>query len=238
MNELMTMIEDIYVPEKALMIYRTKSGSKYYVESFDLDEDGCALNAHPLSLLESAKLACVLDSSSDLQQTFLTCRSMMPDEVLHINSNSRNGHVIWFSPACRTALFFKDDLGIPDGIANVPPLIWKASRNTLHVWTVVDDVKPSPDTPLYHAPFFNLHDSGKVCMGNVKVEFDSNCFLEDFMLKWQGYFFSSTFSHLIMDHAPCKQNIVQLWKTLIGSKKTFPKKTLLKTSKTLKSILS
>jgi PRTRC genetic system protein B len=236
MNELLKIVGDVYMPEKALLIYRSKAEGKYYVESFDMDENGCPINAHPLSLKESNALALALDSSAELKQNFLMSRGLLPENVLFINSN-RNGFAVWYTPPMKANLCFKEDLTIPDGIAAVPSLLWKASKNKLHVWALAEDVKPHLDSQIYHAPFFNVYSAGAVCMGNVEVQIlPENC-LEDFIAKWQSYFFGSKFSHLIVDNAPTEQNIVQLWQSLIGTGKKFPVKKLKKSNQTFKSIL-
>ena len=59
----MEKINDLYIPFKALMVYRAESDNSYYVESHDLDGKGMAINAHPLSVKESQSLAEALDLS-------------------------------------------------------------------------------------------------------------------------------------------------------------------------------
>jgi len=236
MNNLTTLLGDIYLPEKALLIYRSNSGGNYYVESFDMDENGCPINAHPLTVKEGNALALALESTSEAKQNFLISRGIIPEHILHINSN-REGYAIWCTPAMTTKLLFNTDLDITDGEANVPPLLWKASKSKLQIWALPNDKRPDADTCLYHAPFFNISDNGSVCMGSVAVAIHPQWFLEDFMQQWQSYFFDSKFSHMIMQTSPTKTNIVQLWQKLIGTNKPFPLRSLKKTNQTLKSLL-
>lgn len=90
------------------------------------------------------------------------------------------------------------------------------------------DSQINEQTLLYHAPFFNLYNDGRVCMGTVKVDIKADCHLEDFMQSCEQYFFNSYFSHLIGNASPVKENIIQLWQKLVGSDKPFPLKSLLK----------
>jgi len=235
MKNLVPQFSDFYLPEKALVIFKSQTESKFYIESYDMDDEGCPINAHPLSVQEANSLALVLDSSSDLQQGFLMSKGILPNNVLYINSNN-NGYAIWHTPAMRADLFFNNFLPIPDGVASVPPLLWKASKKGLHIWSLAKNTKPVVSTPLFNAPFFNIDASGQVCMGSVDIKISPSTTLEDFMEKWQCYFFNSRFSHLIAD-APTKHNIVQLWQGLMNADKPFPMKTLKKTKFSLKNIL-
>lgn len=90
---------------------------------------------------------------------------------------------------------------------------------------------------LYHAPFFNVYDSGSVCMGTVDINIKNSASIEEFTEAWEKYFFNSYFSHLMNGHNPIKGNCVNLWKELIDIGNPFPKLLLKKTNKTLKNLL-
>lgn len=74
-------------------------------------------------------------------------------------------------------------------------------------------------------------------MGTVAVNIQPDCLLEEFMQLWQQYFFNSYFSHLMQEHNPVKGNIIQLWKNLVGSRKKFPQKALIKNGLTIKNLI-
>jgi len=74
-------------------------------------------------------------------------------------------------------------------------------------------------------------------MGNVNIEFSGDLYLEDFMAEWERYFFGSTFSHLLGDCSPVSSNIVQLWKSLVGTNQKFPMSILKPTGCFLKEVL-
>ncbi|MFA6151987.1 MAG: PRTRC system protein B [Chitinophagaceae bacterium] len=238
MNNIIENIGSLYQPVKALLVYKgTGLGSSCYVEAYDMDENGSPVNAHPLSLAEGTALAKSLDTSGDLKRSFLKPRGLMPENILYINPDL-NGNAIWFTPAMERELFFVEGLDIPNGLAKVPPLIWKATKDRLCIYAFKSKTKPDIATELYHAPFLNMYQSGKVCMGTVKVKIKDDCMLEDFMEQWQQYFFNSYFSHSIDGHNPVKGNICQLWKETIEANKKIPSKSLIKTTLTLKNILS
>ena len=239
MKDITQTFGALYHPVKAFVVYQEKTRNKIlgnnYVAAYDMDANGYPINAHPLAIAESIALAKALDVSQELKRSFLKPKGLLPENILYINPD-HNGYVIWHTPMMQTELYFVNGLDIPNGKATVPPLLWKASKGSLNVYALYNDSKPAIETSLYHAPFFNLHEDGNVCMGTVAVNITSNCMLEDFMEHWQQYFFNSYFSHLI-HKKPVKGNIVQLWQSLVGSRKKFPLKSLIKTKLTIKNLL-
>ncbi len=227
----------LYLPKAALVIYEKKDSQKHiYIESYDIGADGYPINAHPLSMRECSHLAKVLDTSDEMKRSFLKPEGLLPANVIYINPD-HNGYAIWHTPPQRERLLFLDELGISNGAANLPALLWKAGKDTIQVYALDSNAAIDENTELYHAPFFNIYKDGKVCMGTVAVKIDNDCRLEEFIQQWQDYFFNSYFSHLMVGHNPVKGNIVQLWQGLIGSKKSFPKKLLIKNGLTIKNLI-
>ncbi|MCH5684087.1 prokaryotic E2 ligase family D protein [Niabella sp. W65] len=144
---------------------------------------------------------------------------------------------MWFTKATCRNLFFIEGLGISSGIANVPALLWIASKEKLHIYALKSNRKPTENIPLYHAPFFNVYANGNVCMGTVDVNIKKSASLEEFTAAWEAYFFNSYFSHLMQNHNPIQGNCVSLWKKLRKTGDPFPKDVLKKTDRTIKNIL-
>lgn len=226
----------LYEPLKAFVIYREPQEKNVYVEAFDMDKNGKPVNAHPLSLQESISLAKALDTSEDLQTGFLDPVGLMPKNVLYIN-RGRNAFALWQTPAQKVRLLFKEDLGIPNGEAYIPPMVWKATRTTLHVYALYTDEPVNLTSTLHKAPYFNIYADGKVCLGTVSIQIPKDCGLEEFMRQWQIYFFNSFFSHTLGGVSPVKGNIVQLWKKLIGTDAPFPADNLIPFKTTVKDLI-
>ena len=201
-----------------------------------MDDNGRPINAHPLCVTESRTLAVALDTSDELKQNFLKPEGLLPSNMLYINPD-RNGYAIWQTPKQRVNIFFAESLGIPNGRTNIPALIWKAGRNELSVYALGNGRHLDGDTILYRAPFFNIYENGRVCMGTVTVNIHPDCMLEAFMKQWETYFFGSYFSHLLGNISPVKGNIVQLWQTLVNSHRNFPVRQLVKNGLTLKNLI-
>lgn len=235
MKDITSLFSETFLPVKALLFYQSSQDKSYYVESHDLDSDGMATNVHPLNERESHELSLKLQADKNKEHGFLNHRGLLPENLLWYAANS-DGGVMWYTPGMSANLYFAKTLSIPDGMAQLPPLIWKASKTNLQIWATRQGQRPQADTELFLAPFFNLYHDGRVCMGNVDIKIPRDCNLTQFMELWMNYFFASTFSHLLIECSPVKRNIVQLWQSLIATGKPFPLNQLKKTSLKLKDI--
>jgi hypothetical protein len=90
---------------------------------------------------------------------------------------------------------------------------------------------------LYHAPFFNVYEDGRVCLGTVDKRSKDWNHLEEFIEVWEQRFFNSYFTDLLHAKAAQQINIVQLWKEQIRTAKKFPSTVLVKTGKTIQTVL-
>lgn len=227
---------DLHVPVKALLFYTNQLDERdLRVEAFDMNDYGQPINAHPLSFNECKALVKSLSSSTGVYTGFLQYHGVLPENLLFVDA-TEEGYAIWYTPAQQTNLLFKEALTIPCGKAHLPPLVWKATSNTLEVFALTTTERPTNDTPLFHAPFFNVYLGGRVCMGTVDIDFDEDCNLVDFINRWEHYFFNSYFSHAI-DTTPLGGNLVSLWQQLINTDTPFPLDVLKRNGKTIKHLI-
>ncbi|MDM8175947.1 PRTRC system protein B [Olivibacter sp. 47] len=238
MKNISRILEDSYRPVKALVIF--SKGRKWeeetYVESYDMDEQGMPINAHPLSEKECAKMACAL-SMDNRGRSCLTAKGLLPKNILHLSmTGSEGGSVVWFTPAQSRSLYFRR-ADIPDGVASVPPLVWKATTETLYLWALKSTAKLTVDTALYKAPFLNIYAGGNVCMGNVDIVAGKMGSLEEFITFWEQAFWNSAFSHTIDTNIVKDEDAELFWRQLIGTEKKFPVNRLVRLGRNLKSIL-
>ena len=237
-NDITKSFGTLYYPKSALVFYETKgANTDVYVEHFDMDKNGNPINAHPLTEREAEVLARALTTDKEKDQAFLKSNGILPTNILHINPNKDKGAVLWYTKAKRRQLYFVDDLDIPNGMAHVPPMIWHANKNSLSVFALGSERRPTEKTALYFAPYINLYEDGKVCMGSVNIKIKTSASVEEFTLAWEDYFFNSYFSHLLGSNSPTKGNCVSLWKNLVQTGKPFPKEELIKNNKILKNLL-
>lgn len=235
MRNITNTLKDIYLPKKALLLYAHEQQTEYYIEAYDMDNNGSPINARPLTAGEAAEIAqLLLVNNSD--STFLQLTGLLPKNVLFLD-RGETGCVVWHTPCKKLPLFFKNELGIPCAKAYVPALLWKATRHELQLFALADNAKPTLKTTLYYAPFFNIYDDGRVCMGTVDIDIADETSLQQFMKLWEQYFFNSYFSHTIGSIAPVIGNIVQVWKEQLSTGRKFPAYLLKKHPLTIKKIL-
>jgi PRTRC genetic system protein B len=238
-NDMKTITQtfgELFHPVSALLIYRCSELQRdnIYVEAYDIGKQGNPVNAHPLSLNEAASLAASLNAAQDINRSYLKPKGLLPPHVLYLYPD---GFVMWHTPPMKTGLRFTQDLSLEDGDYPVPRLLWKADKTSLHIFAVKEDAAISLHSPLCHAPFFNIYEDGRVCMGTVNVEAGNAGSLEDFISAWQGYFFNSTFSHLIRDNSPVKTNIITQYKSLARSRRKFPQSILIENGMTVQNLI-
>lgn len=229
----------LYYPKSALVFYENiGTMNEVYVEHFDMDRQGNPINAHPLTVREANALAKALHTEKEANSAFLKPKGILPTHILSINPNRENSSVVWYTKGQQRQLFFVDGLEIPNGKAHVPPMLWKASKQSLSVYALKTDRRPKESTLLHYAPFLNIYNDGKVCMGTVTVDIKNSASVEEFTNAWENYFFNSYFSHLLGTQSPVKGNCVHLWKELIQTDKVFPKEVLKPNNRTVKNLLS
>lgn len=241
MNNINDISEDfgtLYHPKSTLVFYESKGLDKdVYVEHFDMDRNGTPINAHPLTEREAEALAKALTTEKQKQTAFLKSEGILPTTILHVNQGRDKGAVMWYTKSQKRPLYFIESLGIPSGKAFVPPMIWQATKNSLSVFALSSNRRPTENTPLYYAPFLNIYEDGRVCMGSVSIDIKNSASVQEFTRAWEDYFFNSYFSHLMGENNPVKGNCVSLWKDLVTSGRTFPKEVLKSSTKTLKNLL-
>jgi len=203
------------------------------VEHFTINKQGIPCNAHPLSVQEANRLARSLEIADE--KNFLTPKSMLGTEILSFDPIKSK--VIWYTKAQVRQLYFTSNLGLNDGSAFAPPMLWIADRQSLYVFALLSNRRPVLNTEIYHAPFFNIYESGNVCMGTVDINLQGIDTVEEFTRTWEDYFFQSRFRHLTLGHNPINGNCVQLWEQLLETGQKFPLKVLIKTKFKLKDVL-
>ncbi len=171
----------------------------------------------------------ILGEGQPLTRQFLEslCRGLgselpvayLPDHVL-IYSTSL---VAWWERARTRPMFFSEE---SDGkMLNGrsfphPPLVFAVMHHRLHVWALATNRRPTPQTELHIAPYWNTSENGAVCRGDMPVprtvELDS-------LAQWSEAYFHSRFTHSNLGRHLCRhpEGFLGMWRDLAG-KKVFP----------------
>lgn len=121
---------------------------------------------------------------------------------------TRPGAVVWWSPPRRRHVWFKcskapaDDQAAEDtgaaslasrsGDAPHPGLVFAAAGSEWFVRALAGAERPTPKTPLFIAPYFNVWDESRICTGNVTLP---TRYTADVTAKYEEAFFRSKFTH-------------------------------------------
>ncbi len=237
MEDITQQLGTNYYPYSALVFYKSDENyDNFYVEHFDMAKNGIPINAHPLTLEESKQLSKMLNIEQEQKNTCFIPNGLLPNTILHLNPTD-NGQVIWYNKPQKRQLYFIENLGIPNGMAYMPTLIFKATKTGLSVYALKSNRRPTMHTKLYYAPFFNIYEDGKICMGTVDIKVSKVQSLEEFISLWEDHFFNSYFAHLLDSYNPIKSNIVAFWQQQINTDKPFETKELKRNNRTLKDII-
>lgn len=134
--------------------------------------------------------------------------------------------IIWYlKPSTRHVRFScsreANPIGTRAGITPHPGLIFYAGEREWRVFAYKGSKRPTPDTKLYQAPYFNVWEQGKICVGSVQLpdRFDVAA-VEHYEAAW----FDSIFTHPNQNKLTSyKGGDYQLWADLLdGKHKSFP----------------
>jgi len=110
---------------------------------------------------------------------------------------STDSLLVWHRPAARSRLWFEtksDALNEMSGETfALPSLVFAATRqgSRLRVFATKGNCRPTPETVLCRAPFYNVSSRGLVCTGSMETGTTRSGSIE----QWERGFFSSSFTH-------------------------------------------
>lgn len=150
----------------------------------------------------------------------------------NILSRGANWLVWWARPQRRRVWFAGDSIG--DRCAEVPHpgLVFAVFGSAWYVFAVKGTIRPSEDSQLYQAPYFNVWHPGKICVGNSALPVGDARHKPE---EWERVFFESRFTHPNA-HPLVKYSggEVKFWQAMLaGSYQRFPSQVLLPLKRTL-----
>jgi PRTRC genetic system protein B len=161
-------------------------------------------------------------------------------EIMSENVLARtNDMFMWWTPAQMRPMFF----GSPDGkMATLnglsfpqPPLVFLSDEHTLSVRAVKRSQRPTANTKLYVAPYWNVYEDGSICLGLTPIPTSPSI---STIPQWKRAFFESEFTHpngaqRVTTH---KGGFAGLWEAL-ASKDQFPTRYLVDAKQTLAAFI-
>jgi len=164
-----------------------------------------------------------------------------PAEILPANVLARTPDMIaWWMPAQREVMFFggvdPQARGLDGGTYPHPALVFKVTRRELLVRALERDERPTAETLLKTAPYWNCDATGRVCLGSMCVPDDATA---ESIATWQAGFFRSQFTHAngAVRLTSYPGGFISLWKSLKNSQLPFPTEFLTDAKETLRQFI-
>ena len=176
-------------------------------------------------------------SHADLNNLVEQLQGQLPVEFLPANVLVRTQRSItWWAPPAIRPMFYETEQNKEVALLSgkrypQPGLVLRAEANGLDIRAVAGNARPTPETRLYRAPYWNVSDNGSVCLGSTRVPTEVAVVL---LPRWESAFFESEFTH----PNAAKQLItypggfVAFWRSIAG-KRRFPVEYLADAGQTL-----
>ncbi|CAB4126436.1 PRTRC_B, PRTRC system protein B [uncultured Caudovirales phage] len=212
MSKLTQKLLDTFKPVMAVTVY-SSDHCGYYLESHHIDDSGRICEGKPL---KQETIQEIVDLFADKDQRAVEITGMIPDNLLHASVVDRSIHLMWYRPEEKRSIYFAEGLNLTDGMAWVPATLYVAEgKNTLKVYALYSNERPTAETLLYKAPYYNVFDDHRVCLGNAKVELPKKKTYENMIEYWERMFWMSVNSHLNGEN-PTKTNLNMIWQRLLA----------------------
>jgi PRTRC genetic system protein B len=143
--------------------------------------------------------------------------------------------ITWWTPQRRHQMFYEN----AEGKAAVlngrtfpqPALVWRVDGDSLKIRALSTNKRPTAETKLAVAPFWNLSDDGRVCTGSMRRPDNASvASLPD----WERGFYESAFTHANVGRLTRHEGGFEgLWTGLAKKRGRFPVETLIELPQTL-----
>jgi PRTRC genetic system protein B len=210
----------------ALLFYRGPRAFATWHSVVSNEQHGLALSeAQPLTLDFICAISQGLASHPPIE--------VLPEHVLVRTADT----LVWWTASSRRTMFFR---ATNESVAPLngqrfshPPLVWKVSGHELWVRALRKNARPTADTPLFVAPYWNVNgEDGLTCQGSMRSPEDAGV---ESIRQWEQAFFQSEFTHAtgirpLTNHSG---GFAGLWENLADSGKPFPTNRLVAAKQTL-----
>lgn len=175
-----------------------------------------------------------------VQSLLKSLGSKLPVEYLPDHILARTDRVLaWWTPAQQRPMFFGDTQGDLQGLNGrifpQPALLWLTMDGSLHVRALEESRRPAPDTKIAVAPYWNVYESGEVCLGSMRAPKVSTV---ESIAQWESSFYESEFTHGNVGRLTRHPGGFEgLWGELEGMK-MFPVDSLIQLPETVEAFLT
>jgi PRTRC genetic system protein B len=159
---------------------------------------------------------------------------IIPENVLSISAD----HMVWWLPAGERNVFFNNkELGQRAAKVPHPALMFAVVKGQWYIFALEKNERPTAETALQFAPYFNVYDSCAICTGSAQVPRGISA---NATAQWEKAFFESEFTHIngSKKKSSHPRGEYAMWKELLdGVYPTFPVEFLVPTGSTLATLM-
>lgn len=169
-----------------------------------------------------------------LTKTHSLNTEILPENALGISGE----HMLWWVPEGKRRVFFKcRELGQRWGVLPHPPLLFIVVKQSWYVFALPKNERPTGNTKLCHAPYFNVYDNHTICTGSAAIPGKAAV---SAISEWEAAFFDSEFTNPNggIRKASHPRGEFAMWKELLDDVyETFPMQYLVPAEKTLNDVM-
>jgi PRTRC genetic system protein B len=212
-------------PTQAIIVYRDSSeyNPLYFLEKREIrNQGGKYILMAPVPLADDVlkDIAKSYVKSNSLNMDF---GSLIAPHMLYGLNKPGKLVVMWYRPAMKRVLNFDTILKIKgSSTVEVPATLYVLINTNLYIYALMTNDRPELKTKLYKAPFFNIYDDGRVCLGTARVGSVREKTFELEAHRYERAFFMAEQNGGGGTQNTCKTPLAALWNGLIKKKGPFP----------------
>lgn len=231
-----TPTDNVLTLDRAVLLYNGRSGGALATVHEVITVEGAPVigAGRPMSAQAARELSAAL-----LRR--VAHGGFLPETVLYVHGDV----LVWWLPPARRHIAFRVDGDHAEAFGGAergetvpqPGLIFAASSRMWRVWAVKGNRRPTPQTPLFQAPYFNIDGHGHICRGNVPVPEGT---MVEKIGAWNDAFLRSYFTHpnLTGKLLRYRGGSYAFWRDMLDGRFTrFPERVLVNTKTTLGALL-
>ncbi|AIU28361.1 hypothetical protein LV28_18900 [Pandoraea pnomenusa] len=214
----------VLVPRSALVMYRDDGSAHAFATCHPIHFIGDVPHLGPGTALNHDHLA----DFAAVAQKQAAYAGFVPERLIYTQPNL----IAWWRPAGKRHVWFStgDAIGQRAGATEHPPLVFVASHRGWHVFALRTNTRPTPESALFNAPYYNVWQDGRICAGNAQTPKSAT---PDSIKGFEDAFFRSRFTHPNQPRLiKRKGGATQLWLDLLDGV-AFPLAALIPAGETL-----
>jgi PRTRC genetic system protein B len=156
---------------------------------------------------------------------------LLPENVLAKTDRM----IAWWTPLRLRRMFFENAEGKAQQLNGrtfpQPALVWRVGQGDLKIRALCDNKRPNAKTMLAVAPYWNLSDDGRVCLGSMRCPESASV---ESIEAWEQGFYESAFTHANVGRLTRREGGHDaLWAEVGKNRRPFPADALIRLPQTL-----